>query len=37
MKLDLLTFTSHTPSAFELNLAQVIVQSVYATSQNSNS
>lgn len=25
------------PSAFELNLAQVIVQSVYATSQNSNS
>lgn len=37
MKLGLLTFTSHTLSAFELNLAQVIVQIVYATSQNSNS
>lgn len=37
MKLGLLTFTSHTPSAFELNLAQVIIQIVYATSQNSNS
>lgn len=37
MKLGLLTFTAHTPSAFELNLAQVIVQIFYATSQNSNS
>lgn len=27
-------FTPHNPSAFELNLAQVIIQILYATSQN---
>lgn len=33
MKLCLLMFAPHTRSAFELHLAQVIIQIVYATSQ----